>query len=76
MAKIEDAFPENIDGLYFVDQECIACDTCAAIAPQHFVLTKSSSHAYVYTQPKSTEELRRCEKALSDCPVAAIGKRE
>ena len=67
-------YNENCEGKYFVTEECIACDTCTEIAPKTFKLTLDYDHAYVFLQPKSTDETLECESALDACPVAAIGK--
>ena len=37
MANIEDKLPDNVDGRYFVDSECIDCDACRETAPQNFM---------------------------------------
>ncbi|MBT5855392.1 ferredoxin [bacterium] len=66
---------ENNTGLYFVDQSCIACDTCTGIAPNSFTLTEDKDHAYVAVQPIHAHELTQCEDALFACPVNAIGKK-
>lgn len=65
---------ENVSGHYFVDSECIACDTCCGIASLHFKLTEDWDHAYVSKQPKSDKEKKTCEEALDACPVDAIHK--
>ena len=67
-------YPENVTGSFFVDTECIACDTCVGLASKFFALTADNSHAYVKAQPSSDLELRVCEEALLHCPVQAIGK--
>lgn len=67
-------YPENVEGTYFVDTECIACDTCVGLAQKFFSLTADNSHAYVHTQPKTPQEVGFCEEALIHCPVQAIGK--
>lgn len=73
MANFDDRFPDNVPGNYFVDSNCIACDTCVGIAPRHFTLTQNYDHAIVVLQPKTEKELSACNEALSCCPVSAIG---
>ena len=73
MANINDIFLENKPGPYFVDSECIACDTCTDIAPKNFKLSNNLDHAYVFTQPLESEDLLACNEALKICPVNAIG---
>lgn len=73
MANSTDKFPENVPGRFFVDTECISCDTCAGLAGAHFTLTHDNNHAYVYVQPLTPQEIDNCQKALNACPVGAIG---
>ena len=68
------SYSDNIPGPFFVDQTCIACDTCAGIAPGHFQLTQDCDHAIVMAQPTSKTEIALCQKALEKCPVQAIGE--
>ena len=74
MANPNEKYEDNVQGLFYVDRDCIACDTCVGLAGQHFALTDSSDHAFVFKQPSSPQELRVCEEALQTCPVGAIGK--
>jgi ferredoxin len=73
MASVEDKYEENITGTYYVDLECISCDTCTMVAKQFFKLTEDCDHAFVVKQPQTTHELSVCEQALDACPVNAIG---
>ena len=66
-------YEDNCSGPFFVDTECIACDTCTAIAPSHFKLVANFDHAITYFQPNSKDEKDSCFKALEACPVNAIG---
>ncbi|RAP33645.1 ferredoxin [Candidatus Marinamargulisbacteria bacterium SCGC AG-439-L15] len=63
---------ENVPGPFFVDSNCIACDTCTNIASDYFTLTEDYDHAFLYKQPTHPVEIERCHKALQSCPVAAI----
>ena len=36
MADEKDKNIENVDGLFFVDSQCIACDACVEEAPAFF----------------------------------------
>ncbi len=65
-------FQKNMPGPFYTDSECIACDTCTSIAPNHFRLTSNYEHAYVHHQPKTESEYKKCEEALTTCPVGAI----
>lgn len=64
---------ENVGGKWFVDENCIACDSCISIAPDHFQMNEDSSHAFVGKQPGSGEEEQLCEDAKASCPTDAIG---
>ena len=74
MANYEDRYLEGEPGTFFVDQDCIACDTCTGLAKAHFKLTEDFDHAIVVKQPQTEDELATCEHALEACPVFAIGK--
>ncbi len=73
MADWHQRYTENIKGPYFVDMECIGCETCTQLAPDYFKLTSDMDHAYIYCQPSSEQSRQECEQALSKCPVDAIG---
>ena len=74
MANPKFKYDDNTPGSFFVDTECIACDTCAGIAPKHFQLVNDNDHAVVFRQPKADTELKQCMEALEACPVDAIGR--
>ena len=73
MANKSDHFPDNAPGRFYVDSNCIACDTCVGIAPRHFRLTDNFDHAIVYLQPTTEVEIAACNEALQCCPTNAIG---
>jgi ferredoxin len=64
--------PKNIPGRFWVDQSCLSHECCTAIAPMHFVLDSDGVTVYVYSQPRTEEEVALCKEALESCPVAAI----
>ena len=64
---------ENVAGKWYVDENCIACDSCISIAPDHFAMNEDSSHAYLQKQPENPEEEQLCEDAKASCPTDAIG---
>ncbi len=74
MARLARAVPGNVPGDLFVDDTCIACDTCRAIAPATFGGGEDDA-AFVARQPSGPAERRRALMALVACPVAAIGAR-
>ncbi|MFW6309205.1 MAG: ferredoxin [bacterium] len=73
MASVEDRYSENVDGPYYVDQQCIACGVCPDEAPGNFTMSDDEGHAYVYEQPEDDEQEKACQSALESCPVDAIG---
>ena len=74
MADPKDKNIENIDGLFFVDSQCIACDACVEEAPEYFKMNDIDGHAYVFHQPSNSDQIELCDSALELCPVNAIGK--
>jgi len=76
MADLEQRWPTNVDGRFFVDRECIDCDLCRSTAPRNFARSDDGGHSFVSRQPQSEQELRDCEQAMNDCPVDAIGDLE
>ncbi|MFN8671827.1 MAG: ferredoxin [Candidatus Sericytochromatia bacterium] len=63
-------YPENVAGLFYVDDKCISCDACAQAAPDFFVI--NDGHAYVFAQPKNNQEIEACKEAMAGCPVSSI----
>ncbi len=72
MARFERRAAANAAGDLFVDDACIACDTCRRLAPSTFGGDEDDV-AFVARQPGSPGERRRALLALVACPVAAIG---
>ncbi len=73
MADKNNKFQLNVDGKYYVDDQCIACDACVMEAPDFFEMNDDDGYAYVKAQPSSPEQIEECENALAGCPVDAIG---
>lgn len=73
MAKKENKYPENVQGKYYVDSDCIGCDNCIMAAPNNFTMDPDRGHAFVSKQPENPEEEDLCREALEGCPVEAIG---
>ncbi len=74
MARAARALPGNVPGDLFVDDACIACDTCRRLAPRVYG-GDEDDHAFVARQPEGSDERQRALVALVSCPVAAIGSR-
>jgi|TARA_R110000868_G_scaffold83472_1_gene235568 ferredoxin len=73
MADKEDKWAENVEGKFYVDEQCIDCDLCRETAPDNFTSETDGGYSYVYKQPESDEELELCVEAMEGCPVDAIG---
>jgi len=73
MAEVEDKNPENIDGKFYVDSQCIDCDLCRETAPANFERDDEEGYSYVFKQPETAEETELCIEAMEGCPVEAIG---
>lgn len=73
MAEVDERWPENVKGKFYVDEQCIDCDLCRETAPENFTRNEDGGYSYVYKQPVSEEEAVLCLEALEGCPVEAIG---
>ena len=73
MAEIADRYSDNVEGQFYVDEQCIDCDLCRESAPDNFTRSDDGGYSYVYKQPESLEEEEECREALEGCPVEAIG---
>lgn len=73
MANIDEKWPDNVPGKFFVDQECIDCDLCRETAPDNFTRNEDGGYSFVKKQPENEEETALCMEALEGCPVEAIG---
>ena len=73
MADIENKYSENVEGVYYVDDQCIDCDLCRETAPNNFTRQEDEGYSFVYKQPENDEEKAECEEAMEGCPVEAIG---
>ncbi|MBN1417528.1 MAG: ferredoxin [Planctomycetes bacterium] len=71
MADPTKKHPQNAQGPYYVDSECIDCRLCLDVAPACFQSDGKSS--FVSKQPENEEEEGACRQAMEDCPVEAIG---
>jgi len=74
VALLAHAVPDNVPGDLFVDDRCIACDTCRQLAADTFGGGEDET-AFVARQPADPAARRRALLALVSCPVAAIGSR-
>lgn len=63
-------YPDNVPGMFYVDDKCIECDACVGAAPNSFVI--EDGHAFVFAQPLNDKEIEECKEAMAGCPVNAI----
>ena len=73
MANPKEKNKDNIEGLFYVDYQCIACDICVEEAPIFFKMNEIEGYAYVYFQPRNQKEIENCFNSLKLCPVDSIG---
>lgn len=73
MADRDEKNKENVEGKYYVDEQCIDCDLCREEAPNNFTREDNEGYSYVYKQPENDLEEEMCQSALDNCPVEAIG---
>jgi ferredoxin len=73
VADPDDRVPENVQGTYYVDLQCIDCEVCHTVAPSNFMRSYGNGYSFVHKQPESEEERLECEEALAACPIEAIG---
>ena len=74
MAEIDEKWPENVNGKFYVDEQCIDCDLCRETAPANYTRQEDGGYSYVFKQPENEEEEALCEEAMEGCPVEAIGE--
>tara|TARA_Y100000296_G_C5120806_1_gene230309 strand:- start:678 stop:914 length:237 start_codon:yes stop_codon:yes gene_type:complete len=74
VADKEAKFDQNVEGKFYVDDQCIACDACVVEAPKFFEMNDDEGHAFVKLQPSTEYDLKLCLNALEACPVEAIGE--
>lgn len=73
MARVLARLQENAPGDFFVDDACIDCETCRALAPGVFARSDRAGMSIVAHQPRSEAEVQRAKMALIACPTSAIG---
>lgn len=64
--------PGNVEGKYYVSEDCDGCAYCASVAPENFEYDKSTNTYYVAKQPENAGELELVLEAMEDCPVDAV----
>ena len=59
---------DNIDGEYYVDDQCMACNACIIEAPDFFQMNDEECYAFVCKQPSTPTDREFCEKAVDSIP--------
>ena len=72
MADVENKHPENVDGPFYVDDQCIDCDLCRSTAPD-FYGRADGGYSFLVVQPTDDDQIAHCQEAADACPVEAIG---
>ncbi len=72
VAQLARSVPQNAPGGLFVDDSCIACDTCRRLAPETYG-GGEDDRSFVLQQPRSPAERRHALMALVACPTGSIG---
>jgi len=73
MADVSKKHPLNVYGPWFVDLNCISCDTCTDISPEIFG-RDDDRKAFVREHRPGEEKL--FQFAVESCPVEAVGRSE
>lgn len=73
MAEFKLKYPENVSGKYYIDDDCIDCNLCEEISPNHFSANIEGGYHIIKTQPHKAHEIELLCEAIESCPTAAIG---
>ena len=73
MADFRTRHPANVEGKFYVDDQCLDCDLCRETAPNNFRRDGPYGRSYVFQQPSTPEELALCFESVEGCPHEAIG---
>ena len=57
MADAANKYAHNVNGAYYVDDQCIDCDLCRETAPGFFTRHDDGGHSFVFKQPTTQEEI-------------------
>ena len=56
MADAANKYAHNVNGAYYVDDQCIDCDLCRETAPANFKRDDDGGHSFLYKQPETDED--------------------
>ena len=60
MADKQNRLAENVQGKFYVDDQCIDCDACRETAPDFFKRNDERGYSVVYKQPTTEEDKALC----------------
>jgi len=63
--------PQNVLGRFYVTEDCLACESCQAAAPNNFRYGENGL-SFVFRQPETPEEVEQCQQAVDLCPTEAV----
>ncbi len=69
MANFRKRHPSNARGAFYVEDTCLDCDFCHALAPNNFARDSEHGCYYVSKQPETLEQLAQCREAVEGCPL-------
>ena len=72
MAELDEKWPENVKGKFYVDEQCLDCDLCRETAPTVFARNNEEGTSYVFKQPETEAEIELTREAIDGCPCEAI----
>ena len=75
MARAEQVHPDSVDGPWFVDTRCIACDSARHWATD-MTGTDPEGRSFIFRQPGSRREEAAMWRAAAACPTKSIGNRQ
>ena len=68
MADAANKYAENVDGKFYVDDQCIDCDLCRETAPANFKRNDDGGHSFSSAGPQpSIQALMRVENGFVTC---------
>jgi ferredoxin len=73
MANFKDRYPLNIQGKYYITNQCTDCDLCREYAPNNIKRDGRTGISYVFRQPETPEESAACQMGVEGCPTEAVG---
>lgn len=64
--------PQNVNGRFYVDTNCINCSLCPEIARDIFATNHDEGYEYIKKQPQNAAELELVKEVIRLCPANAV----